>query len=146
MSIETRVDNTNYPFVLEGEVYAREAETLQEDAARLTVLAKYTLMSQVPGTREWVPFTDETAVDGTEKPNGILMASVTAAELVAGVVTDIPIYVGGDFTFDEDQLVIENSKTLNTVIASEDMTVRMWLINKGMTPESTMSINEFENV
>jgi hypothetical protein len=146
MAVETRLDITNYPFVLSGNALTREAEVIAQDAGRLTAMAKYTLMSQIPATRKWVPFTDETAVDGTEKPQGILMASLTAAQIVAGDVSDIPIYTGGDFTFDEDQLVIENSKTLNTVIGTEDMTVGAWIANKGMHAESTMSVNELENV
>jgi hypothetical protein len=146
MAVESRVNNTNYPFVLSGESMTSEAETILQDAVRATVLAKYTLMAQVPATRKWVPFTDETLSNGQEFPLGIIMASLTAAQMVAGDVLDIPILTGGCFTFDENQLVIENSKTLNTVISTLNLTVRQWLHTRGMYPEDTDSIDEFENV
>jgi len=145
MGVQTSANITNYPFVTSGESFVSEAEVVAQDAGRATVLAKYTLMAQIPATRKWVPFTDETLTNGQEFPLGIITAELSAAEIVAGDVSDVPILTGGTFTFDENQLVIENSKTLDTVISTLNLTVRQWLHTRGMCPEDSMSIDEFEN-
>lgn len=144
MAIENRTDNTLNPFVIGGDPVAQDNETLLKDAGRSAVLANRTLLSRVPGTRKWVPFTDETATDGTEKPQGILMSGpITAAALAAADVTGQVILRVG--RFDAGQIVIENSKTLNTVITSEDVTVADYLIGMGLVPESTQNLSELEN-
>lgn len=116
MTVQSRLDNANVPFILTGVPFVRETETVAQDEARLVDMAKYTLMSYDPTNANWVPFTDETATDGTQFPRGILMATLSAAEIAAGDVVDVPILVGSSITVDGEQLVIENSKTLATII------------------------------
>jgi hypothetical protein len=72
-------------------------------------------MAYNPTTAKWEPFTDETATDGTQYPRGILQRTLTEAQIKAGDVSDVPIAVG-EGIFDSAQLVIENSKTLATII------------------------------
>ena len=72
------------------------------------------------------------------------MSPAATADLVAGDVTDAQIYK--KCTFDREQLVIENSKTLATVIGTLNLTVEAWLISIGLIPESTIQISSLENV
>jgi hypothetical protein len=146
MAVEARTNVTNYQFILSGSALAKETETIVQDAGRTVDLAKYTLMAQVPTTGKWTPWIDETATDGTEFPMGIILADVATAELVAGDVLNVPILTGGGITVDKDQLVFDAAgKTLATVIGTLNLTVEQWLQTKGITPEATMSVDEFEN-
>jgi len=145
MGVQTRTDYENFPFVLSGEPLVKPAEILLQDAGRSAALVKHTLMSKVSASGKWVPFTDETATDGSEIPAGIVKAEISAAELVAGDVDDIPIIVGSDITVDVNQLVIENSKTLATVISSSGLTVGDELERHGIFVEATRAIDEYEN-
>jgi hypothetical protein len=98
-----------------------------------------------------VPFTDETATDGDAIPQGIYVGpDIPAADLVAGDVVDNQILVGAAL-FDVNQLVIENSKTLNTVINATGgadniniKTVRDYLADKGLFAEDTTDISGFQ--
>jgi hypothetical protein len=107
-------------------------------------IAANTLMSQTPGTKEWLPHTSISATDGSEKPRGIIPVDITLDTLKASAVDDQIILVS-DFTFDEDQLVQQNSLDLDSVIASEDVTIRQWLIQIGMKPEKTQYLDKLEN-
>ncbi len=151
-SVQNRADLNNNPFVLAGFSLARNAETLFQDAGRSVALVQFTLMAKVAATGKWVPFTDETATDGTGIPQGIFLSDdVPAADLVAGDVVDQSILVG-DALYDLAQLVIENSKLLTTVILATGgadnvftQTVADYLENKGLFAESTVDIAGFEN-
>jgi hypothetical protein len=146
MAVEARTNHTNYQFILSGSSNVEETATVAQDAGRTADLAKYTLMAQVPATQKWTPWIDETATDGTEFPMGIILASVATADLVAGDIADVPILTGDDISVDKDQLVFDAAgKTLATVIGTLNLTVEQWLQLKGITPEATMSIDEFEN-
>jgi len=146
MAVQTRTDYTNKAFVLSGEPATDEAATLLQDAGRGAVaLEEFTLMSQVSASGKWVPFTNEAATNGTQIPAGIILATVTGAELVAGDVVDIPILVGIGITIDGGQLVIENSKTLATVITDSTLTVKAELRRQGIFTESVIDIDGFEN-
>ena len=149
MAMQAERDNTNVAFILEGRSYVSEAATLLQDAGRATPLVYGTLMAKVAASQKWVPFTDETAVDGSAIPLGIYLgADIPAAALVAGDVVNSPILEGGACTIDVEQLTIENSKTLATVITvgtTDLRTVRDHLMDKGIFTESTTDITSFEN-
>ena len=95
----------------------KDAETVAQDAGRVGDMVVNTLMAYNPSTKVWVAFVDETGTNGTQFPRGILMRTLTEAEIKAGDVADVPILVG-EAIVDLAQLVIENSKTLDTVINS----------------------------
>jgi hypothetical protein len=109
-------------------------------------------MGKVAATGKWVPFTDETATDGSAVPQGIYMGDdIPAADIVAGDVEDVPILVHG-MKFNEDKLVIENSKTLDTIVAPSDATntyidktVRDILRERTLIPMNTQSGSRAEN-
>jgi hypothetical protein len=144
MAIQASSNISNLPFIIGTEkAYSKDAEVVVQDAGRSTAMAIYTLMVQDPATEKWNSFTDETATDGTELPQGILMKALTAAEIVAGDVSDVPILIKG--TVDEQQLVIENSKTLATEITSQQLTVERYLGGMGIYVRDTTAIDAFEN-
>ena len=149
MAVQESTTNQNFAFVLSGEALSRSVTLLQDAGRGAAALVYGTLMAKVSATGKWVPFTDETAVDGTATARGIFVGDdVTGAALVAGDVTDVPIYVGGCFTFDAQQLVIENSKLLTTVVGgatTENRTVQDDLESFGMYTELTVDIDELEN-
>lgn len=147
MSVQSSANVTNHPFILNENSKVKEAETLVQDAGRSGDLARHTVMSYDPATAKWHPFTDETATDGTQFPRGIVMAAVEEAAIKAGDVANIPILIG-DAVVDSNQLVIENSKTLATVInapAGINISVEEALRLMGIFVADTISIEEFEN-
>ncbi len=149
MTVQVSTNNSSVPFVRAGDSLYRDSETLLQDAGRTTPLVCGTLMAKVAASQKWVPFTDETATDGTAIPQGIYIGpDITAAAIVAGDVVDLPILVGATVIIDEDQLVIENSKTVNTVITvgtTDLRTVMDRLAARGIFLQATVDITEFEN-
>lgn len=157
MAQQGRTDFYNYPFVLEGEPRHKDNETILTDGARATVLKRFTVMAQVAASRKWVPLTDVAALDGTNTARGIYMGEdIPAATIVAGDVTGCPIIVGGAVcTVDAQQLVLENSLTLNSVCSDDPagadngaVNVRRIeddLIRIGIYTVGTYDINKIEN-
>jgi hypothetical protein len=149
MPVQGSRENTTVPFLRSGPTLVRESETILQDAGRVDPLVPYTLMAQIAATKKWVPFTDEAAVDGTALAKGIYVGDeIAAADLVAGDVVDVPIVVGGAAaTFTKDDLVIENAKTLDTVVAAgaiEAHRVEDDLNRIGLFAEDSVDIDEFE--
>lgn len=135
MAVQNSADLTNKPFVVHGNPATENRYSLAQDGARATALTTLTLLSFDSSTRTWVPFSDETATDGTQIPTGISFDSATAAQMVAGAVANFEVYSASEFRFDENQLVIESSKTLNTVVtqpANVNKNVRQHLADIGM--------------
>jgi hypothetical protein len=150
MSVQASNDNITVPFIRSGVSYTKNDATLLTDGGRSTDLAKYTLLAQVAASKKWVPFTDETATDGTAVAKGVYLGdAVAAADIAAGDVTGFgPILVGGACTIDNDQLVIENSKTLDTVVGAasvEAHRVEDDLNEIGIFVEATVDIDGYEN-
>jgi len=147
MGVESRQDVTNVAFFLDGSEKYKDNETIAQDAGRSGDMLAKTVMARDPSTKKWVPFTDETAADGTQFPRGILKKDIAEADIQAGDVTGVPITIIGVIV-DVQQLVIENSKTLDTVINSPagiNLTVEDKLREVGLVVESTIDIDEFEN-
>ena len=145
MFVQTRTDYSNAPFILQGFAFQKDSETIRQDATRTEDILFGTVMSYDPSTGFWTPFVDELATDGTEKPTGIILDRIAAADIAAGNVTDVPIMVGGETAIDGEQLVIENEKTLATVIGTLNVTVEQCLRWIGIFVEATTSINRGEN-
>ena len=146
MGVEARSDITNVAFILEGSGAYRDPQTILQDAGRSGDIVAQTLMAYNPTSKKWVPFTDETATDGTQFPRGILLDTITEAAIVAGDV-EAPILVRGEIV-DKTGLVIENSKTLDTIINEPlnlNTSVQDFLAMVGILVEATIDIDEFEN-
>ena len=154
MSVQARTDLTNNPFVLSGTSFVRNDVTLLQDAGRSIPLEPFTVMARILASGKWVPFTDETVVEtGASVPQGIFIGdAIPAADLVAGDVVGRSILVGGCLTYDSSQLIIENSKTLATIVKATTAvdntlvkTVSDLLEDKGLFAEDTVDIAGFEN-
>ncbi len=152
MSVQASSDNSSVPFIrFANPAVIDEEAVLSQDAGRSAVLASKTLMAKIAAPQKWEPFTDETATDGTAIPQGIYVGpDIAAADLVAGDVVDNQILVGAAL-IDKNQLVIENSKTLDTVINATGgadniniKTVRDYLADKGLFVEDTTDISGFQ--
>jgi len=147
MSVQSTINNKVLAFILTGLGISRVDAVLLQDAGRTVDLVFGTLMAKVAASQKWVPFTDETATDGTARPQGIFIGGdIAFADLVAGDVLDSSILVG-DAVIDINQLIIENSKTLDTIIGAlvEQRTVRDELAFRGIFAEDTVTISNFEN-
>lgn len=98
----------------------------------------------VTSVAKWGPL-DVEALDGLHIPKGIFMGdALTAAAIVAGDVDDQPIIIGGNVYVDENQIVLEGSATLDTVISTGD-TIRNELLKLGIISEDTIDISSYEN-
>lgn len=145
MALQSQTDFTNYPEETDDNTKIRESETVAQDGGRSGAMVRNTLMAYDPGNANWVPFSDETGTDGTQYPRGILKADLTEAEIQAGDVDDVPIMIKG--TLDKNQLTIENSKALTTVInvpTNFNTTVEDYLRMVGIFMEDTISVNAAE--
>lgn len=154
MGIQNRLDIDTRPFILEELPVCKRLDraVIAQDAGRTTDLESRTLMAKIAATGKWVPFTNEAATDGTAKPAGIYdpegeLGDIAAADIAAGDVTDVPIIIFGAL-FDDSKLIIENSKTLDTVIAAGTVqaeTVADALRKISLIPQSTISGSQPEN-
>lgn len=148
MGVQNSINNAILAFILSGLALSRTDQILFTDAGRSTDLVFGTLLAKIAATQKWVPFTDETATDGTASPQGIYIGpNIAFADIVAGDITDLSVLVG-DAVVDVTQLVIENSKTLNTIIGVTSVnarTVKDQLAFRGIFAEDTVNISGFEN-
>jgi len=142
MAVQVKTDLTNKPFILTLLSLVKDSETFLQDAGRSGAVAIYTLLAFNPTSQKWVVFSDETATDGTQWPRGIILKSLTEAEIKAGDVADVPVLVG-EAVIDSAQLVIESSKTLDTIInvpAGINTAVEEFLRQLNIYMESTIDI------
>lgn len=149
MALQTRLDINLTPLIRGGQSAVEHDAVLLTDGGRSTVLVFGTLLAQLVATEKYVPFTDETATDGTAIPSGIYIGpDIPAADIVAGDVLDIPVLVGNGVYVDFNKLTIENSKLLTTIINTGTVnarTVRDQLRWLGIFGVETVDITSFEN-
>lgn len=83
--------------------------------------------------------------EGSSRVAGIYLGeSITAAKIVAGNVSDSPMLVGGNCTFDISQIVFDGGViTLDSILVNGN-TVRMELAKLGIFAETTIDIDSFE--
>lgn len=143
MSVQVRTDITNQAFILEDPALTVSDQTFLQDAARTEPLEPNTVLAK-NSDGKWVPLTDETATDGTERPVGISTKQIAAADLVAGDVTGQVVYVQIPLC-DKNQMVLENSLTLATYIDTLKITIEEALRQTNIFVEDTVDIDGFEN-
>jgi hypothetical protein len=114
MAVQRATTITNKPFILDGPGQMRRV-TVTQDGGRTDDLAFGTVCSRNPSTDKWVPLTNIAATNGTQNPKGIIMQTIATADLVAGDVEDVAMLLS-DALIDEEQVVLENSLTLASVI------------------------------
>jgi len=145
--VQRRLDHAPAGFIVKGAGVYTTAAVIAQDGSRSEPLLSKTLMARKSADAKFTPFINEAAADGTAIPVMIYMGpDIAAADLVAG---DIANVVGllSDAWFDEEQLVIENSKSLNQVIVidNDHRTIRERLRSMGLVPVLTQSISNPEN-
>ncbi len=149
MSVQVSKNSSNRPAILDQSLaVSRDNAILLQDAGRAAPLVQYTLLAKVPASGKYVPFSDETAIDGTAFPDAIYLGpEVLAADLVAGDVEDVIILEGGDCVFDKEQLIIENGKLLSTIIGAgiNQKTVERVLKEIGIFMGASDETTSFEN-
>lgn len=115
--VQAEIDNSSVPFIrFSGPSAIIDDAILLQDAGRSGALVKFTLLAYNPTSKKFVPFEDEAATDGTAIPVGIYLGDdITEAAIIAGDIADILVLIGNAFV-DKNQLIIENSKTIDTII------------------------------
>ena len=147
MAVFSRADLGRLSFIIIGDrdMVVSNAAILAQDAGRSGDIAQFTLFAMVGASGLYVPFTDETAVDGSQFPVAIYLGNaILEADIVAGDVANLSI-VKLNAHFDVDQLVIESAKTLDTVVVSDKRTVRQHLLTLGLVPGTVEFISNPEN-
>jgi len=92
---------------------------------------------------EYLPL-DPAALNGAQQFAGIYMGpSITAAAIVAAAIPDKQVLVG-DAYIDKNQLVLENSLALTTILPSGN-SVEDEMAYRGIFNEDTIDISSFEN-
>jgi hypothetical protein len=114
MAVQASRDNSNKPFIIGGPGVSKLG-TFVQDADRSGDIEIYTVVAYNPTSGLWEPLTDVTATDGTQFPRGIIMQTITEAEIKAGNVANVPI-LKGNAIVDSEQLVLENSYVLSDII------------------------------
>lgn len=147
MAVQLNTDLNTESFIKKGNARIKYG-TFKQNAQRSGDVEAYTLLAFDSANLLWTTFTDETATDGTQIPMGISYREITEAQVQAGNVGDYPVYYAGTATFDEDQLTIENSKTMDTVITvptNQKLTVRQQLERIGLIGVTVTDIDAYEN-
>jgi len=140
MPVQTRLDIDNKPFVLAGnEIATGTTGTIAQDGGRTTPLVRNTLLWKDAATGLWAPVTLAAHV-----PQGILLADLEAAEIVAGDVENVPI-LRGHAIVDEGQVVMEGGLTLDTVNTAFSLQMRDVLTLFAIWTEETIDVTEYEN-
>jgi len=152
MAVQTKLNNTSMPFILEGQSFVKTG-TIVKDAARTTVLKQFTVLAKVASSRKYTPYVSATQTTGASMPLAIYLGpDIAAADLVAGDVEDLDILVGGGCTVDENQVVFDDDTlSADTVVNAAAanpymvMTARDCLGMFGIYLQDTTDISEFEN-
>lgn len=114
--METVTNHVNRSkFAPASDLISRTGYTAAQDADREDPVADLTIMAK-DSAGKLIPLSDNTAVDGTQIPVGILRGSIPAADLVADDVSNVELYISGKY-FNEADLTLENSLTLDSEIA-----------------------------
>jgi len=87
-----------------------------------------------------------TGVEGV--PAGVIVRALTAAQIVAGDVVDVPVInFGRGLILDQDQITLENSLTLADIVYAngKKKSIRDCMNELGITFKDTLSVDEYEN-
>lgn len=157
---QSRADSNSFPFIVGGEGFIKDNETVLQDGSRTVVLAQYTIMAQVASSGKWVPWLNANlaGTTGTQYPLGFLMnpGGITAAANAAGDVTGVQImYAGKGCQLDLSQIVFDRGSTgvgtpntlaaIPTVPTNLALQAEALLAMKGFVFVSTVAIDNLEN-
>lgn len=138
MALESKVTLDSTGFILGGSGNFKDDQTIQQDAGRGSAdMLQNTVMVIDAADLKLKPMTVLTDVTSESNPVGLLMATIDAADIVAGDVTNQKLLVGGNIQVDEDKIVLENSLTLASLITvptGAQKTIRQALQDLGIFP------------
>jgi hypothetical protein len=132
MAVQNKSDNNNISFVHAGTGRILDNEIFMQDAGRTTDIAQYTVVAYDAANAKWRPLTNVTATTSLNRPMGIVLNSLEAADIVAGDVAGNLVLVGGNIVCAEDMITLENSLTLNSVVTIDAMTIEDVLRMRGI--------------
>ena len=122
--------------------YAGLQFTITDGSTAFVSGDKFTLPVVADG--DYVPYDPENVL-GAAVPAGIYVGDdIAAADIAAGDVTDVAVYIGGNCTIDSDQLVLENG-ALTDIVPGTNQSVEDVLANLGIFIENTVAGSGFEN-
>ena len=145
--VQARKDHDPSSFIVKGVGIYTTSAVIAQDGSRSEPLLSKTLLARKSADAKMTPWINEAATDGTAIPAGIYMGSdIAAADLGAGDIENVVVLLS-DAWFDEEKLVIENSKSLNQVILidNDHRTLRERLRSMGLIPVLTESSSNPEN-
>jgi hypothetical protein len=146
--VQQRIDSDTSEFVLSGEPKYMKDAIYAQHVARSGDIVPFTLMAIDSASLKWRTFIDETAANGTAIPQGIYVGpTIAEADIQAGDIENLLI-LRRDAQFREDWLVIENGKTLNTLITvgtTDIRTVRDRLLDLNLIPRTMDNYSRVEN-
>jgi hypothetical protein len=126
MSVELWSTANTVPFLRGGSPLVRY-ETIIQIGLHVGDLVAGTVLGRIGSSRKWQPVTPGNT-DGTQFPNGVLLRTISEAQIQAGDVDDVPIMTGGQaVVLAASGLTIEAPATLDTVVANPtnlNMTIR----------------------
>jgi hypothetical protein len=148
--VQHRADLDTRDFILSAERALYIQGTYLEDGGRSIDLEPNTLLAKRASSQKWRAFVNEAATNGEAIPAGIYAGpTILAADIVAGDVDNLAILIAAfPVEFDEDMLIIENAKTLETVITvgtTDLRVVRDYLRNLGLIPRLTTQASGGQN-
>jgi hypothetical protein len=82
--------------------------------------------------------------NGANLPTGIVKQAIPAADLAAADVTGIPVLLGGNVVVDENQIVLEGSLTLDSVVVALSKTIEQALGDRGIWMSDTIDISSHQ--
>jgi hypothetical protein len=145
--VQLRYDAEISRFIVDGKPMIDHLATLAQHAGRSGDIEPYTLVSKIAATGKWQVFNNEAAGDGTAIPQGIYVGpTVAEADIQAGDVENFPVLLR-DAHFREAWLVIENAKTLDTIITvgtTDLRVVRDHLMGLNLIPRDVAIRTDFE--
>ena len=146
---QLRSDHDSSDFIIRSSPALNITDAVfKQDGGRSIDLEPLTLLGRLAAGQEYRAYVDEAATDGTAIPAGIYIGPVIpAADIVAGDVENIDVLIYGAW-FDESRLIIENAKTLETIIGTASIhakTVRDYLHYRGLIPMPTSTSSGGEN-
>lgn len=115
MAVQASAAVTNIPFILGGPAYQTQAATVVRDQTRSGPIVFGTVMCLDNSTGKWTPFTEVAGATGQNLPAGIILQELGHDAVEAADQTNVKILIGGALV-DKNQIVLENSLTLATVV------------------------------
>lgn len=112
MAVQSRNDVTSRSPDLGRNVMRINGLTVEQDAGRSGDIEAYTVMAWNAAHTKLVPLTDNTAVDGSQIPVGLIAHSIPEANIIAGDVTECEMIEMAE-GFNQGLIVLENSLELD---------------------------------